>query len=118
MNLRLIAATTAAAIIAAWAYGQWQYHRAWDAGRQDLVQQQKTKAAARLEKQITRQQQNDSRAAVAGEKGAARTETITREVVKYIRTPGRTVCTFDEARVKLKAAAVENANRIEGFDHE
>lgn len=118
MNLRLIAAIAAAAILAAWAYGQWQYHRAWDEGRQHLVQQQKQRAQLRLEKQATRQQQNDSRAAAAEAKGSARTETITREVVKYIRTPGRTVCTFDEARVKLKAAAVENANRIEGFDHE
>lgn len=118
MNLRIILAVVAVAVLTTFLWGQWQYHRAWDAGRQDLVQQQKTKAAARLEKQITRQQQNDVKAAAADTKGAARTVTITQEVVKYIQTPGRNVCTFDEARVKLKQAAVDNANTIEGYDHE
>lgn len=118
MNLRIILAVVAAAVLTTFLWGQWQYHRAWDAGRQDLVQQQKTKAAARLEKQITRQQQNDTKAAAADTKGAARTVTITREVVKYIQTPGRTKCEFDPKRVELKRRAVENANNIEGYDHE
>lgn len=118
MNLRIILAVVAAAILTTFLWGKWQYHQAWDAGRQHLVQQQNAKAQARLEKQAARQQQDDARAAAADEKGAAATQVITRDVVKYIRTPGRTVCTFDEARVKLKQAAVENANRIEGFDHE
>lgn len=94
------------------------HHTGWDAGRQNLVQQQEAKARARLTKQVTRQQQNDTRAAAAEQQGVARTVTITQEVVKYIRTPGRNVCTFDEARVKLKQAAVDNANHIEGYDHE
>lgn len=118
MNLRIILAVVAAAVLTTFLWGQWQYHRAWDAGRQDLVQQQKTKAAARLEKQITRQQQNDTKAAAADMKGAARTVTITQEVVKYIRTPGRTKCEFDPERVELKRRAVDNANNIEGYDHE
>ncbi len=93
-------------------------HKAWDAGRKQLVTEQQKKAQARLIKQQERQQEDDARAAAADEKGAAATQVITRDVVKYIRTPGRTVCTFDEARVKLKQAAVDNANRIEGYDNE
>jgi len=116
MNLRIITAVVAAAIMTCFLWGRWQYHRAWDDGRQNLVQQQKAKAEARLAKQTTRQQQDDARAANADTKGAAKTVTITQEVVKYVRTPGRNVCTFDEARVKLKQAAVDNANQIEGYD--
>ncbi|EDW9898087.1 hypothetical protein GTL58_004382 [Salmonella enterica] len=99
-------------------YGNMQYRDGWKEGRADLVTQQRQQAQAKLEKQITRQQQNDTRAAAAEQHGAARTVTITQEVVKYIKTPGRNVCTFDEARVKLKQAAVDNANHIEGYDHE
>ena len=118
MNLKLLAGLTAVAVLACVGSYQWAYHQAWDEGRQALAREQNAKAQARLEKQITRQQQNDARAAVAEQEGAVKTQTITREVVKYIRTPGRSVCTFDEARVKLKAAAVENANSIKGYDHE
>ncbi len=118
MNLKIIAAITAASLAAVVASYQWGYHKAWDAGRQQLVEEQQKKAQARLIKQQERQQKDDARAAAADEKGAAATQVITRDVVKYIRTPGRNVCTFDEARVKLKQAAVDNANRIEGYDNE
>lgn len=99
-------------------YGILQYRDGWKEGRAALVTQQRQQAQVKLEKQITRQQQNDTRAAAAEQQGAARTVTIAQEVVRYIKTPGRNVCTFDEARVKLKQAAVDNANRIEGYDHE
>ncbi|EEK8036570.1 hypothetical protein G3156_004391 [Salmonella enterica subsp. enterica serovar Montevideo] len=99
-------------------YGKVQYHNGWKEGRAALVAEQQEKAQAKLAKQITRQQQDYTRAAAAEQQGAARTVTITQEVVKYIRTPGRNVCTFDEARVKLKQAAVDNANHIEGYDLE
>lgn len=99
-------------------YGIMQYRYGWKEGRAALVEQQRKQAQAKLEKQVTRQQQNDTRAAAAEQHGATRTVTITQEVVKYIRTPGRNVCTFDEARVNLKQAAVDNANHIEGYDHE
>ncbi|HAT4910164.1 TPA: hypothetical protein P2303_004718 [Salmonella enterica subsp. enterica serovar Typhimurium] len=118
MNMKVYLITClVATVITGLAYTD-GYHKGWDGGRQNLVQQQQEKAQAKLAKQITRQQQNDIRAAAAEQQGAARTVTITQEVVKYIRTPGRNVCKFDEARVKLKQAAVDNANHIEGYDHE
>lgn len=101
-----------------YAYGIMEYRSGWKEGRAALVTQQRQQAQAKLEKQVTRQQQNDTRAAAAEQQGASRTVTITQEVVKYIKTPGRNVCTFDEERVKLKQAAVDNANHIEGYDHE
>lgn len=99
-------------------YGIMQYRDGWKEGRASLVVVQQQKAQAKLAKQITRQQSDDTKAAAAESKGAASTVTITQEVIKYVKTPGRNVCTFDEARVKLKQAAVDNANHIEGYDHE
>lgn len=118
MNLKLLFGLTAAALLSAWLWGKWQYHLAWDAGRQDLVTAQKAKTEARLEKQIARQQKDDARAAAADEKGAAKTVTITQEVVRYVKTPGRNVCVFDDKHVELKRRAVDNANSIEGYDNE
>lgn len=118
MNLKVYLIVAASLILFSFGAYQIAYHKGWDEGRAALVSQQRQHAQAKLEKQVTRQQQNDTRAAAAEQQGAARIVTITQEVVKYIRTPGRNVCTFDEARVKLKQAAVDNANHIEGYDHE
>lgn len=118
MNLKVYLLTCAAAILLVIGAYYNGHGNGWKEGRAALVTQQRQQAQARLEKQVTRQQQNDTRAAAAEQQGAARTVTITQEVVKYIKTPGRNVCTFDEARVKLKQAAVDNANHIEGYDHE
>ncbi|EAW4195698.1 hypothetical protein FFU90_22610 [Salmonella enterica] len=122
MNLKVIMITAALWIVSLFAVSEWYYGKGWDEGRAEgraaLVTQQRQQARARLTKQVTRQQQDDTRGAAAEQKGATRTVTITQEVVKYVKTPGRNVCTFDEARVKLKQAAVDNANHIEGYDHE
>lgn len=114
----LCMALFSALVLSGYGYGIYKHHSGWKEGRAALVTQQRQQAQAKLEKQITRQQQNDTRAGAAEQQGAASTVTITQEVVKYIKTPGRSVCTFDEARVKLKQAAVDNANHIEGYDHE
>lgn len=117
MNRIFIYAQLAALTIAAtYGYGRFQYNNGWNEGRQKLVQQQQAKAQARLAKQTTRQQANDSKAAAADESGKAKTVTITQEVIRYVKTPGRNVCTFDDARVLLKSRAVDNANNIPGYD--
>lgn len=118
MNLRIISIVAVVWLAILFVSSHLSYRSGWKEGRAALVTQQRQQAQAKLEKQIARQQQNDTRAAAAEQQGAARTVTITQEVVKYIKTPGRNVCTFDEARVKLKQAAVDNANHIEGYDHE
>lgn len=116
MNLKIYAVLFGLAVAGFWGYGLLQYNSGWKEGRQNLVQQQQAKAQARLAKQTTRQQANDSKAAAADDEGKAKTVTITQEVIRYVKTPGRNVCTFDDARVLLKSRAVDNANNIPKFD--
>ena len=116
MNLKATAVAGACFIILAYAHGIYQYRSGWDEGRANLVSQQQQKTQAELAKKTQRQQQDESKAAVADNEGKTKSEVITREVVKYIKTPGRSVRTFDPERVQLKSRAVANANSIPGYD--
>lgn len=107
----------AAALVVALAFVGWRlYSSGWDNGRAALVAEQQAKAQAKLAKQTARQQANDSKAAAADDEGKAKTVTITQEVIRYVKTPGRNVCVFDATRVQLKSRAVDNANTIPGYD--
>lgn len=107
----------AAALVVALVFIGWRlYSSGWDNGRAALVAEQQAKAQAQLAKQTTRQQANDSKAAAADDEGKAKTVTITQEVIRYVKTPGRNVCVFDDTRVQLKSRAVDNANTIPGYD--
>lgn len=107
----------AAALVVALAFVGWRlYSSGWNNGRATLVAEQQAKAQAQLAKQTTRQQANDSKAAAADDEGKAKTVTITQEVIRYVKTPGRNVCTFDTDRLSIKSAAVDNANTIPGYD--
>ena len=116
MNLKVYLITCAAAVLLV--IGSYYNGRSegWKEGRQNLAQQQQAKAQAQLAKQTTRQQANDSKAAAADDEGKAKTVTITQEVIRYVKTPGRNVCVFDDTRVQLKSRAVDNANNIPPFD--
>ena len=116
MNLKATVVAGACFIILVYAHGIYQYRSGWNEGRVNLVSQQQQKAQAELAKKTQRQQQDESKAAAADNEGKTKSEVITREVVKYIRTPSRSVCTFDDARVLLKSRAVANANSIPGYD--
>lgn len=116
MNLKATVVAGACFIILAYTHGIYQYRSGWNDGRANLVSQQQQKAQAELAKKTQRQQQDESKAAAAGNEGKTKSEVITREVVKYIKTPGRSVCTFDPERVQLKSLAVANANSIPGYD--
>lgn len=107
----------AAALVVALAFVGWRlYSSGWDNGRAALVAEQQAKAQAQLAKQTTRQQANDTKAAAAEEAGKAETVTITQQVIKYVQTPGRNTCVFDDTRMQLKSRAVDNANAIPGYD--
>lgn len=107
----------AAALVVTLAFVGWRlYSSGWNNGRATLVAEQQARAQAQLAKQTTRQQANDSKAAAADEAGKAETVTITQQVIKYVQTPGRNTCVFDDARVQLKSRAVDNANNIPQFD--
>lgn len=116
MNLNATVVAGACFILLTYGYGIYQYRSGWSEGRANLVSQQQQKAQAELAKKTQRQQQDESKAAAADNEGKTKSEVITREVVKYIKTPGRSVCTFDDARVLLKSRAVANANSIPGYD--
>ncbi|WP_409248077.1 hypothetical protein [Enterobacter hormaechei] len=56
------------------------------------------------------------KAAAATIEGKVIYRTITRDVVKYVQSPDRTVCQFDDAAVQLRQRAIDAANSISGFD--
>ena len=116
MNLNATVVAGACFILLTYGYGIYQYRSGWNEGRENLVSRQQQKAQAELAKKTQRQQQDESKAAAADNEGKTKSEVITREVVKYIKTPGRSVCTFDDARVLLKSRAIANANSIPGYD--
>lgn len=105
-------------VLALFLVGTVAHHQGYSEGRADLLADQQQKAQAELAKKTQRQQQDESKAAAADNEGKTKSEVITREVVKYIKTPGRSVCTFDPERVQLKSHAVANANSIPGYDND
>ncbi|ELY3481102.1 hypothetical protein SMX18_003194 [Salmonella enterica subsp. enterica serovar Dublin] len=116
MNLKATVVAGACFIILAYVHGIYQYHSGWNEGRANLVSQQQQKAQAELAKKTQRQQQDESKAAAADNEGKTKSEVITREVIKYVTRPGRTVCEFPPERVSIKRRAAENANSIPGYD--
>uniref|UniRef100_UPI0031DDE80A hypothetical protein n=1 Tax=Klebsiella sp. TaxID=576 RepID=UPI0031DDE80A len=58
----------------------------------------------------------EQKAAAATEEGKVIYRTITRDVVKYVQSPNRTVCKFDDDAVQLRQHAIDAANSIPGFD--
>lgn len=116
MNLRTHLIIVALGAAACWLLAKNIYSNGWNEGRQNLVNQQQAKAQAQLAKQTTRQQANDSKAAAADESGKATAEVITRDVIKYIKTPGRSEPQFSDERVRIKSAAADNAACIPEFD--
>lgn len=118
LNIRLYLATVAVLALAGYGWGLWQHQTGRQEGRTALLAEQ-SEAAEKLRKENTqRQQVEDTKASEAEQQGEAKTITITREVVRYVQTPGRNVCLFDDRRLRIKADAVANASNIPGFDGE
>ncbi|MEX5411523.1 hypothetical protein FND52_03905 [Atlantibacter subterranea] len=68
---------------------------------------------AKAEKAI---QPVERKAAQAIDEGKVIYRTITRDVVKYVQSPDRTRCDFDDESVRLRQRAIDAANSISGFD--
>ena len=118
LNIRLYLATVAVLAMAGYGWGLWQNHTGWQEGRTALLAEQ-SEAAEKLRKANTqRQQVEDTKAAEAGRQGEAKTITITKELIRYVQTPGRVKCDSPPERVQLRARAAANANFIPGFDGE
>lgn len=116
MNLQTYGLIFGLTALGFWGYGLLQYKEGYADGRAKLIAEQNQKAQEKLAKQVQRQQTNDIRAAAADEVGKAKTITITQEVIKYVKTPGRTTCVFPDDRLRIKADAAANANNLTGFD--
>ena len=118
LNTRLYLATVAVLALAGYGWGLWQHQTGWREGRTALLAEQSEAAEKLRQENAQRQQVEDTKAAEAAQQGEAKTVTITREVVRYVQTPGRNVCLFDDRRLRIKADAVANASFIPGFDGE
>lgn len=116
LNIRLYLATVAALALAGYGWGLWQHHTGWREGRNALLAEQSEAAEKLRQENAQLQQVEDTRAAEAEQHGEAKTVTITREVVRYVQTPGRNVCLFDDRRLRIKADAAANSSNIPGFD--
>lgn len=116
MNLRILFIIAGVWLASLFSTKLWYYHIGWSEGRTDLVREQTEKAQVQLAKQTTRQQADDTKAVAADESGKTQTEVITRDVIKYIKTPGRSEPQFSDERVRIKSAAADNAACIPGFD--
>lgn len=89
---------------------------AWRSGwsaHADHINAQAAKKKENAEKAI---QPVEVKAAAATVEGKVIYRTITRDVVKYVQSPDRTVCQFDDAAVQLRQRAIDAANSISGFD--
>ena len=118
LNIRLYLVTVAVLAMAGYGWGLWQHHTGWREGRNALLAEQ-SEAAEKLRQENTqRQQVEDTRAAEAEQQGEAKTVTITKELIRYVQTPGRVKCDSPPERVQLRARAAANANFIPGFDDE
>lgn len=118
LNIRLYLATVAVLSLAGYGWGLWQNHTGRQEGRTALLAEQSEAAEKLRQENAQRQQVEDIKAVEAEQQGEAKTVTITREVVRYVQTPGRNVCLFDDRRLRIKADAVANASNIPGFDGE
>lgn len=114
--IRTYLLVASAFMLVAYTYGAWQHHVGWRDGRSALVAQQADEARTELTKKMQQQQKDDTKAAAADADGKAKTATITNEVIRYIQKPSKRVCLFDDERVAIKKEAVENANKIPGYD--
>lgn len=116
LNIRLYIATIAALLLAGYLWGLWQYQTGWREGRNAMEAEQAADTEKLRQENAQRQQVEDVKATEAEQQGEAKTVTITKEVIRYVKTPGRTVCVFPDERVQLKARATANASFIPGFD--
>jgi len=91
--------------IVSWRFG-WSAHA-------DHINALAAKKKDKAEKAI---QPVEKKAAQASDEGRIIYRTITRDVVKYVQNPNRTVCKFDDESVRLRQRAIDAANSISGFD--
>ena len=88
----------------------------WRSGWSSHADHINAQAAKKKEKAEKAIQPVEQKAAAATEEGKVIYRTITRDVVKYVQSPNRTVCKFDDDAVQLRQRAIDAANSLSGFD--
>lgn len=116
LNIRLYLATVAVLALAGYGWGLWQHQTGSREGRTALLTEQAEAAEKLRQENAQRQQVEDTKAVEAEQQGAAKTVTITKELIRYVQTPNRVKCDSPPERVQLRARAAANANFIPGFD--
>jgi len=111
-SLRTILLIALVAVLLASGYGELRYRNGWNA-HADHINVLAAEKKLKAEKAI---QPVEKKAAQASEEGRVIYKTITRDVVKYVQDPNRTVCKFDDESVRLRQRAIDAANSISGFD--
>jgi len=111
-SLRTILLLAVMIMLLACGYGELRYRNGWYA-HADHINVLAADKRAKAEKAI---QPVELKAAQARDEGRVIYRTITRDVVKYVQDPNRTVCDFDDESVRLRQRAIDAANSISGFD--
>ncbi|KFC89464.1 hypothetical protein M2354_001212 [Leclercia adecarboxylata] len=111
-SLRTILLLAVMIMLLACGYGELRYRNGWYAHAEHINVLAADKRA-KAEKAI---QPVELKAAQARDEGRVIYRTITRDVVKYVQDPNRTVCDFDDESVRLRREAIDAANSISGFD--
>lgn len=111
-SLRIYVITIAVMIAIAIGYGKIRYLNGWYAHSAKV----NADYALRKQKADSRLMPAEQKAAKAGAEGKVIYRTITRDVVKYVQDPNRTVCRFDDDAVSMRQRAIDAANNISGFD--
>ncbi|WP_313105262.1 hypothetical protein [Pseudescherichia vulneris] len=111
-SLRTVLLIALVVILLGIGYGELRYRNGWYAHADHI----NTLAAAKKAKAEKAIQPVEQKAAQASDEGRIIYRTITRDVVKYVQDPNRTVCQFDDDAVQLRQRAIDAANSISGFD--
>lgn len=88
----------------------------WRSGWSSHADHINAQASKKREKAESTIRPVEEKAATANEAGKVIYKTITRDVVKYVQSPNRIVCRFDDDAVQLRQRAIDAANSIPGFD--
>ncbi|MDM3265696.1 hypothetical protein OGW15_12395 [Citrobacter sp. Cf039] len=107
---RLTAIIIALLVLSASCFSFWRM--GWNA-HADHINNMAAKKKEKAEKAIEPVEQ---KAAEQKDEGRVIYRTITRDVVRYVQDPNRTVCNFDDDAIRLRQQAIDAANTIPGFD--
>ncbi|KTS28143.1 lipoprotein [Pantoea stewartii] len=99
-------------IVVALGYGHVSYMNGW----YDHSAKANSNYALKKQKAEAKLVPIEKKAATANADGKVIYRTITREVVKYVQDPNRSLCRFDGDAVSMRQRAIDAANNIGGFD--